>query len=110
MNTQSGKWRYITAAYLIAYRNKLTMLCSLYDTGLLVVFLVASSFAQTDILRSNVAIGSGSKQSSLMVVWNGNAFDFVYQSEQGTATTIKHGLYKRTKAIGHRCLSLSKIV
>ncbi|XP_057372341.1 myogenesis-regulating glycosidase-like [Daphnia carinata] len=51
--------------------------------GLLVAILAASSFAHTDILQSDVAIGGGSKQTSLTVVWNGNGFDFVYQSEQG---------------------------
>ena len=53
-------------------------------TGLLMLVIsVTSCFATADVLRSDMAAGFDSKESSLMVSWNGNAFNFVYQSQQG---------------------------
>jgi hypothetical protein len=63
---------------------KIDLFPPLLWTGFFFVISVASCFAAIDVLRSDVAAGLGSKESSLMVAWNGNAFDFVYQSQLGT--------------------------
>ncbi|XP_046460215.1 myogenesis-regulating glycosidase-like isoform X3 [Daphnia pulex] len=53
--------------------------------GFLVAVWVASAFAATPDVRpsDSAAAGIEPKETSLIVAWNGNAFDFVYQSQQG---------------------------
>ena len=45
--------------------------------------MISCTLGSIDILRADVDNDNSPKAPSLSVAWNGNAFDLVYQSQQG---------------------------